>query len=371
MMGMRIGRSTLIAAAGLFFASPAFAQATGNSIGERLVAILNENAAPLFVLIAAICWCLGLYLFGSALLKLSKAGESGSMMGDKHSLGEALLRMFIAVCIFAMPDAAGIGMASMTGGAVNIFGSASDLAQVSQSLDLENGSGSGSIGTSQSRFTSAFSGAGTPTAPTDCLAAASTEGVTCMAGNIAKNAVPIGIYTVFFFAFLGGVAMFASGLGQLASARFGHGQAIPPGWWVKITTSLLLINSPWLIFMFATTIQGQGGVLTLQGFTNSSNFLSYQFTATQSTGTSSFAANLQQFQQLIGYCLSILAFFGVWAFFRGVFMAKAAAEGKQQGTYGHAMVFIVAGVLLANAKMSTCSILYTFGGMGMTFGFCN
>jgi hypothetical protein len=339
---------------------------TGNSIGEKLQQALNSSSGPLFIAIAGLAWVAGLYLFFSGLHKLAQASEHG---GRGEGASSGLVRLVMAIMLFALPDIAGIGMQSMFGvGIENIFGSAGELAQISQQLDLETGSGSGALSAGDSQMRRAIGLAGTPETPRDCYASA--EGITCMARNIAKNAIPMGIYAIYTICFLAGLAMFASCLWTASkSVGSGHQQGLPPGFWTKAAVALLLINGPLLIMTFATTLQGQGGVLTIQGFDAGSNFLSYSFQQTQQTSNTS--AQLQKFAELIGYVLVILAFFGVWAFFKGIFMVKASAEGKSQGTMGGGFVFIVGGVLLANAKISTCTILYTFGGQGMTFGFCS
>lgn len=369
----RIPLLTRAALAGVLslYANQAFAQiaaggGTGNSIGEKLQQALTSSSGPLFIAIAGLAWLAGLYLFFSGLGKLAQISQQGNNEGS----AAALVKLVMGIMLFALPDMAGIGMQSMFGtGIENIFGGKSELAAISQQLDLDTGSGSGGLAAGQSLMQQALSYAGSPMPPEDCLA--KLEGVTCMARNLAKNAVPMGIYAIYTICFLAGFAMFASCLWAVSKA-YGQGgghQGLPPGFWTKFAVALLLINSPLLIMTFATTLQGHGGVLSITGFDAGSSFLSYSFSQTQSATNTS--AQLQKFAELIGYVFVILAFFGVWAFFKGIFMVKASAEGKSQGTMGGGMVFMVGGVLLANAKISTCMVMYTFGGMGMTFGFCN
>src|SRR3546814_8170425 len=93
---------------------------------------------------------------------------------------------------------------------------------------------------------------------------------------------------------------------------------------------------------------GQSVVLNT-GLDTASSLLSY-------TASSSADDFFQKYEELIGYVLQILTFFGVWAFVRGMLMVKMTAEGKQQQSYMSGIVFIVAGILLANAKVSTCKI---------------
>jgi uncharacterized membrane protein HdeD (DUF308 family) len=76
------------------------------------------------------------------------------------------------------------------------------------------------------------------------------------------------------------------------------------------------------------------------------------------------------YSQLLSNAFVILVFFGAWAFVRGVFMFKGVAEGKQQGSYGMAFTYTIAGIMLANAKFSTCLILGTVGGVDSAVDFC-
>jgi hypothetical protein len=369
---IRIASGLAVAAVAIVYAGTAFAQTTGgtgttgfgdSSFGSKLYGFLTQSTAPVFVLLAGISWLCGLFLIGTGLAKLAGQAEHHGHRGESAG---ALVRIVAGLLLFAMPDVAGIGISSITGGITNIFGSSAEMAQISQSLDVENGSGSGTIANRQSNLTSILQNV-TVTAPRDCLA--SMEGVSCMAENVAKNFVPIGVYTIYILCFLSGAAMFMSCLWALSRAYGHHGQGIQQGFWAKVLTALILMNSPWLIAMFATTLNGAGGVLSDTGFNSSSSLLSYSFMQTgQQTNVS---AQLQKFQDLIGYLMTILAFFGVWAFFRGVFVCKASAEGKSGSSYGHGVVFMVGGVLLANAKLSICATLFTFGGQTMTFGFCN
>src|SRR3546814_7926422 len=70
---------------------------------------------------------------------------------------------------------------------------------------------------------------------------------------------------------------------------------------------------------------GQSVVLNT-GLDTASSLLSY-------TASSSADDFFQKYEELIGYVLQILTFFGVWAFVRGMLMVKMTAEGKQQQSY--------------------------------------
>src|SRR3546814_8249601 len=87
---------------------------------------------------------------------------------------------------------------------------------------------------------------------------------------------------------------------------------------------------------------GQSVVLNT-GLDTASPLLSY-------TASSSADDFFQKYEELIGYVLQILTFFGVWAFVRGMLMVKMTAEGKQQQSYMYGIVFIVAGILLRSEE---------------------
>jgi hypothetical protein len=362
---LTLGLAAFVCSTGVALAQTAATSGTGNSIGEKLQAALQTSAGPIFIVIAGLAWLSGLFLFFSGLGKLAQAGQS---QGHNEGFSSGLAKLVAGILLFALPDFAGIGVTSMFGSnAGGIFAGGGDLAQISQQLDLDSNGGGGALSSGQSLMQAAVNLAGKPVPPEDCYSSA--LGVTCMAKNIAKNAVPIGIFAIYIICFLAGLSMLASVLWTASkSMGGGHQQGLPPGFWMKAAVAVLLINSPFLIQAVATTISGQQGVLSINGFDADSSFLSYKFKATQ--GQTNFSDQMQRFAELIGYVFVILAFFGVWAFFKGVFLVKSSAEGKSQGGMGGGFVFMVGGALLANAKISTCMIMYTFGGNGMTFGFC-
>jgi len=188
-----------------------------------------------------------------------------------------------------------------------------------------------------------------------------------MARNIATNAIPMAIWALLGITFIVGFLNFASAIAEMTHSQNSHGSShgLPKGWWLKIITSILLMNAATLFTLFSTTIlAANDSPITAQGLNAGSSLLQYP--------SNSSIAIVQKYAEMIGYCFVILTFFGVWAFVRGIFLIKATAEGRQsQGSYGMGFVFIVAGVLLANAKYSTCVILTTMGGSQMAQGFCN
>ena len=125
------------------------------------------------------------------------------------------------------------------------------------------------------------------------------------------------------------------------------------------------MNSPLFFSLATTTLLGDiDSPLGSVGHLNAgSSLLTYP--------TESTLEIVQRYTELIGHSFTILAFFGAWAFVRGIFMIKSVAEaGRQGGSYGMAATYIIAGILLANSKFSACLILGSVGGEGMGLGFC-
>ncbi len=349
-------RKTLAALAALLStASAAWAQdaTTSNTIGSSVQTAMSDAVGPLIMLISVASFAGGLYLFARGLVRLK------NVPSDRAEAGPAFAAIFAAVLLIALPDVAGVGITTVFGGG-SLFGS-SDLTQVSQQLDTD------ANGTHAQDMTSTIIGLATVSAPTSCLSGTGATGtsdsgnaVTCMAGNLAKNAVPIGIIAIFVFAFLAGLVTFASAILELTK---GEREQRSPGLWPKMILSVLLMNALYLFMFSSNTLLGtSSSAISTKGLDTSSTLLKY-------TGTSS---SFQSYADLIGYCFYILAFFGVFAFVRGIYMLKNTAENKGQSTYGAGMTFMVAGILLANAKFTTCMVLTTVAGASASAaGFCS
>lgn len=347
----RGGAATLFGLAGLVAPTAAHAQ---QSIGGRLSGILSEAWGPILFLIIVIAFVAGLWMFIRGLFKMKDISDPRAGSGA----GEAILHMVAGSLLVALPHAAGVGVSTVTGIDFNLFGSQSELAEISRTLDVDTMGGGSAAGTD--KIKSVIAGAGGVIEPDNCYA--SDDPVNCMARNIAKNAVPMGILAIFAFMFLYGIGSFATSLMDLVKTQGGQNRLVPDGWTSKFVTSILLMNGPFLFYAVSNTMLGQSVILET-GLDAASSLLSY-------TPSSSADEFFKKYAELIGYVLQILAFFGVWAFVRGMFMLKQSAEGRQQQSAMSGVVFIVAGILLANAKVSTCMVLYTAGGSGMTMGFC-
>jgi hypothetical protein len=341
----RLGSVGLLSSLVIIAASPA--NAASASFGERLQQMIEGTVSPVLLLIGAASLAAGIYLMGKGLMKMVEASsDRGSA-----TLGSAFLMLFSATLLIALPDAAGVGVTSIFGS--NNFLGTNSLDQVQQALDT------GPSGKASS-LASYFSGAATVATPDDCLS--SKEATVCMAKNLALNVAPIATIAVFLVAFVWGLWLFASSL--LAVAKANPGQGMPPGIASKFIGSALLMNSPFLFQIMAATIFG-GSLTTIddQGLVEKSSLLSY---------STSMSGALDRYEELVGYVFVILALFGAVAFVKGVFMLISAGEGNNKATYGHALVFIIAGVLLANSKASTCMALTTVGAQAYNgLGFCS
>lgn len=326
---------------------PAQAQAQ-ETVGGRLQDIIGNLSGPALFLISIACFAGGLWLLIRGLVKLKDAS------GNNEQTGGALLTIVAAVLLVALPEVAGVGMMTAVGGG-GIMGQG-DLQAARATLDAGYVSGASSV-------SDQLKGMATVTAPENCLSEGA-EGVTCMARNLAVNAVPIGIIAVFVAVFIAGVWGFGAALFELTKAQPGQ-RNLPDGWWGRLIFSVLLMNGPVLLAIVSQTILGNNGTIQQSGLQSGSSLLSYSI----QTG-----AQFKQYEDLIGYLFIILALFGAIAFVRGIFVMKAAGEGRGGGgaSYGHGIVFMVAGVLLANAKISTCTILTTVGAQALSgFGFCS
>jgi hypothetical protein len=336
----KIVKGALIASV---IATPDIALAQSNTIGDRLQSIGQELWGPLFLLIACASFAVGLYLLWTGLLKLSRQNETREGLwrsGFAHILAAALL--------ISLPDAAGIGLRTVFSQST----AASALSGVG--LDFESGTGSNPM-------SSIAGNAASAAAPQNCMG--QDAPATCMAKNIASNAIPMAVWTLFGITFLVGLITFSAAIIDITKSQ--GQQGLPKGWGVKIVTSVLLMNAATLFtFVSNTVLSSTDSPITAQGLNAGSSLLQYP--------SDSSIQIIQKYAEMIGYCFTILTFFGVWAFVRGIFLVKATAEGRsQQGSYGMGFVFIVAGILLANAKYSSCVILTTMGGSQMAQGFCS
>lgn len=326
-------------------AEDAGAGGTAQTIGAVLKQLIDNVWNPLFLLIAVIAALGGIFMMARGLMKLAEAAN------DRGGRGYApgLVWVVIGAMLVALPDAAGMGMQTVFGAAKG--GGALD----GTGLDYNDGIGGD--------FLSAMTG-GTlsPGGVTNCIGSGVSEPAVCMAKNLATNAVPMGIMALFSLVFLAGLVGFATTLIEMAKSSEGRDQS--KSHITRLVICAMLMNAPMAFSFMNTTVFGSTqSTLSLTGLNTSSDLLKYN------SGSS--IDIVVKYSALVAYSFTILAFFGAWAYIRGIFMVKGVAEGgRSAGSYGMAGVYMVAGILMANAKASTCVILKTTGGAGLAAGFC-
>ena len=328
---------------------PATAQ---ESLGGRLNAVIENLSGPVIYLIAILAFVVGLGLFAKGLMGLIKAGQQG-YVGSQNGMGGPLATLVAGAFLTILPHFAGVGITTIFGSS-DVFGMA-DLTSHTFALDDDAGSRSAAR-------SSSFAGFATVEAPTNCIESAAT--VTCMAGNVAKNVVPVGVLAIFIAAFVIGLAQL---MGCLKSAVEGMdtGRGLPPGWFAKLVIALLLMNSIILFNLATSTIFGGGDLMNQTGLNLGSSLLSYSLPGSGTDGP------WVHYEEMVQYALIILTLFGAWTFVKGLTVLSAASEGRSQNaTVGGGVVFVVAGVLLVNSKQSVCILATTILGEAGSFGFC-
>lgn len=337
-------RVALVAMSAVIAPQVAYAQ----TLGDLLSNMAGEIYRPFFFLIACSSFIGGLVLLAVGLLKLSRQNDTRGGLWDS-----GLAHIVAAALLIALPDAAGTGV-------MTVFGNVTGAGTLQgNGLDVGNDgiAGSASSADIASGVFAAFANVGTVE---NCLAAAAPAA--CMAKNIAVNAIPMATWMLFGMSFLAGLVIFASAIMDITKTQQNHG--MPRGWLAKVVTSVLLLNSATLFTFASKTVLGRNdGPINEQGLNAGSSMLTY---APQGASIDI----VKKYAELIGWCFTILAFFGAWAFVRGIFIIKASGEGRSQDGIGKGLVFIIAGILLANAKYTACVVLTTMGGSDMGNGFC-
>lgn len=320
--------------------------AQAQTIGDRLQAIVGDIWDPFFILAAVLSGIAGLFFAVKGFMKLAEAAQNGG--GGRSSYGTGLIYIAVAAMLISLPDAAGVGMQSVLGAARG------GATLGSGALDYSDEGISGSF---MERIAGPLASVGETE---NCLT--SEQPATCMARNVAKNVVPMAVMALFAIVFIIGFISFASAIMEIArSSERGDQKG---GHITKIITSVLLMNSPLFFTQVTKTMLGSiDSPITNDGLNVSSALLRYP--------TGSDIQVVQNYVELIGHSFTILAFFGAWAFVRGIFMVKGVAEaGRQAGSYGMAATYMIAGILMANSKFSSCLVLTSFGGPNMGAGFC-
>lgn len=315
------------------------------TLGGRLSAIVNESWNPIFILLIMMFGVGGLFFLARGLMKVVEAASNGG----RATYGNAITYVFVGALLLFIPDAAGMGMTSILGEARG--GSALG----STGLDYDDQTGI--TGSWMNQVVGNLAAVGDTE---NCMK--SKEAATCMARNLAQNTIPMAIMALFAVAFIVGFIALANAIIDLAKSSE-RGEQKPHI--TRLVTAVLLMNSPLFYTQITQTLLGSiDSPITGGSLNTSSTLLKYP--------VGSELEVVKTYTELIGHSFTILSFFGAFAFVRGIFMIKGVAEGRggQAGSYGMAITFIIAGILLANSKYSSCLVLSTFGGSAMGTGFC-
>jgi len=313
------------------------------TIGQLLMDFIQDSWNPVFLLIVVTMGVVGIFFIARGLTSIVAAAQQNG----RTTYTSGISMLLAGAMLVALPDVAGIGMTSLLGEARG------DAELGSGALDYND---RGMEGDFRETIAGPFGAVGNVE---NCLK--HDAPATCIASNIARNVIPMAVMALFAIVFIVGLISFAMAIIDIArSSERGDNKL---GKLTRLVTSILLMNSPLFYTILTTTLLGDiDSPLGVHGLRASSPLLSYPI-----------ASNLevvQRFAELLGHAFTILTFFGAWAFVRGIFMIKGVAEGRGQGSYGMAITYMVAGVLMANSKFSACAILGTFGGADMAQGFC-
>ena len=292
---------------------------SGNTLGAMVGSFADNIWNPFWITLLGLGFLAGLWLVATGLGKFKDTGGHGSSHMD------GLLRIIGGAFLLAIPNSIGIGIQTLYGGVGNhtLTGSNAPVGAVQ-----------------------------------DCLS--SGGGITCVAQNVALNLVPAFVEVCFAILGLIGAIMIVQTIYSVAtSAASGHHQP-PKGWLTKIVIGILMSNIPYLFYLIQNTMGENSGTIGMNGFNRSSPMLAYVANTSNAT--------LQQYQALIGWVFYILVMFGVISVWRGITQIKSFADGSERSGMGSGITHIIAGVMLANAKWTTCIVVTTM--FGQNFGFC-
>lgn len=317
-------------------------QTDNGTIGGLLSNLLTDIWQPILLLVVILCAVIGLVHVVKGMVALVRVTRESS---GPEGYGRATLTIVGGVILLVIPDVAGLGMMSILG----------------------NVSGGGTLGSSALDYREAteyggdllseiMGGTVNPGPVEPCLSFTGREKdnvvlvVQCMAKNLALNVVPIASFVLFALAFIIGFAGLALNIAKFAQSTGPRNQSLLL---VPICANVLLMNASFLFKVMAETLFTSSGQVLNGNILNANSSL-LAWSATE--------GEIQPWCELLSRSSLVLAFFGILAFVRGLYMLKAVSEhGRQCGSYGIACVFVVSGLMLANIKL----VVNVFGG---TFG---
>lgn len=316
------------------------------TVGDALKNLITDVWNPILLLITMGAGLAGLWLFIRGLFRFVGTAQGGSNKG----YGSALAHVILGTLLIALPESSGMGMTTF-------FGDQGRAVLQTAGLDYDDNGISNDLLSTLTGGTAAVGGV------QNCISA--DQPAVCMSSNIARNVIPMAVMALFALTFLAGLIIAGTTIVKWAKATGNHdGGGDGRSYLARIVAAIFLMNASVLFRIATKTAMGQDSPVSDLGHMvdASSPLLAYKTTSTNSV----FVA----YSQLLSNAFVILVFFGAWAFVRGVFMFKGVSEGKQQGSYGMAFTYTIAGIMLANAKFSTCLILGTVGGVDAAVDFC-
>lgn len=313
------------------------------TVGDALKNLITDVWNPILLLITMGAGLAGIFLLIRGLVKMASAAQDRG----NGSYGSAISHIVFAAFLIALPEASGMGMSTL-------FGDVGRSSLQSAGLDYDDG------GISDDLLSSLMGGTASVGEVNNCISA--DQPAVCMSSNIARNVIPMAVMALFALTFLTGIIIAGTTIIQWAKSTE-RGQSDGRSFLTRIVAAILLMNASVLFRIATKTAMGQDTPVSTLGHINASSpLLAYNTTSPN--------AVFQAYSQLLSNAFVILVFFGAWAFVRGVFMFKGVSEGKQQGSYGMAFTYTIAGIMLANAKFSTCLVLKTVGGVDGALDFC-
>ena len=307
-----------------------------NTIGGAVYDAGSDIFKPVLATVVGIFYLLAIWLASSGLNYMKRAGDANESRNGRYAVG-GVLRFFGAGALAALPDMMNMGIFSLFKG--------TDGAIYDGSLTTHG-----------------------PSNVSECLsasAAGDANALTCVAQNIGINVVPVAIEFTFIACVVAGAIICGRALYKMAThdgeqSRTGLGSLIG-----KFIVGLLFCNVGIFFYNIENTIGISNSSITGRGAASISGVPS-MLTYTPDSSV----AILSSFASLISWTFVFLMMVGVFAFVRGLMIMYSLTNGggHQKGMTS-AVVHMMAGVLLANGKFSTCIILSSFVGQG--FGFCN
>lgn len=307
------------------------------SLGSRINAVLTETWSPLLLLVSFGSAFVGLLLIARSLMGVIAVNDG---RGGALTYANPIMMGVAGSLLLYLPHAAGIGM-------MTFFGSIRGGDKLGAGgLDYDDSN------PKSGDFLDIVGNVVVGREPENCIGHAQPG--LCVIKNISEGLMPSLTQGLLIAVFLVGLIALAGFINELRTV--GSGQPLQKGWAWRGVVAVLLMQTPILFNIFTKTLTGMdSSVIGNTGLNKSSNLLKYE-------GHEGSAAVVQQYAEMFMHGLSILAFFGLVAFVRGIFMLKTASDGTGQGTYGRAITFIISGILIANMKWSMCVFGMTVAG---------